>query len=87
MEQQVLVELINEQLKPHNKTYSDVENITKWFMRYTTTKKEQSNFCDWAVEFLMEKLKMSKKLAEIEVSWFILTHGLKLNKEEEPTDA
>ena len=56
-------------------------------MRYTTTKKEQSNFCDWAVEFLMEKLKMSKKLAEIEVSWFILTHGLKLNKEEEPTDA
>ena len=34
-----------------------------------------------------KKRKGARKLAEIEVSWFILTHGLKLNKEEEPTDA
>ena len=87
MEEQVLVELINEQLKPHNRTYDDVKHTSNWFMKYTTTKEEQSNFSDWAVNLLMEKLKMSKKLAEIEVSWFILIHGLKLNKEEEPTDA
>ena len=87
MEQQVLVELINEQLKPHNKTYEDVENVTNWFMRYKTTKPEQDRFMNWAVNFLMEHLKVSRKLAEIEVSWFILTHGLQLNKTEEPTDA
>lgn len=87
MEQQVLVELINEQLKPHNKTYEDVENVTNWFMRYTTTKQEQDKFMNWAVSFLMENLRISKKLAEIEVSWFILTHGLQLNKTEETTGA
>ena len=85
MEEQTLVKLINKQLKPHNKTYAEVEKNTNWFMEYTTTKEEQTIFCDWGVKFLMENLKMSKKLAEIEISWFILTHGLTINKEEEPT--
>jgi hypothetical protein len=82
MEQEVLVQLINKQLKPHNKTYGDVENTSNWFMRYTTSKEEQSNFMNWGVDFLMENLRISRKLAEIEISWFVLTHGLKINSEE-----
>ena len=82
MEQEVLVQLINKQLKPHNKTYVDVENTSNWFMRYTTSKEEQSNFMNWGVDFLMENLRISRKLAEIEISWFVLTHGLKIQSEE-----
>tara|TARA_B100001287_G_scaffold149269_1_gene125677 strand:- start:1783 stop:2049 length:267 start_codon:yes stop_codon:yes gene_type:complete len=83
MEQHVLETLINEQLKPYNKKYSEVKDTHQWFMRYTTTKKEQNNFCNWAVKYLVENLNISKKLAEVEVSWFILEWGLALNKEEQ----
>ncbi|MAZ30823.1 MAG: hypothetical protein CMP57_01875 [Flavobacteriales bacterium] len=82
MEKQTLIQLINKQLKPHNKTYEDVENTSNWFMRYTTSKEEQSKFMNWGVKFLMEDLKISRKLAEIEISWFVLTHGLQINSEE-----
>jgi len=83
MEQQILVDLINEQLKPHNKSFTDVEEKTNWFMKYTTTKDEQSRFMVWAVSHLMENLGISRKLAEIEVSWFVLSYGLKLHPLEE----
>jgi hypothetical protein len=35
------------------------------------------------VNYLVEKLNISKKLAEVEVSWFILEWGLVLNKSEQ----
>lgn len=83
MEQHIIEALINEQLKPHHKNYNDIKDTKQWFMRYTTSKKEQSNFCDWAVRYLIETLNISKKLAEVEVSWFLLEWGLVLNKEEQ----
>ena len=83
MEQRILETLIDEQLKPHFKKYNDVKNTKQWFMRYTTTKEEQNLFCKWAVKYLIENLNISKKLAEVEVSWFLLEWGLALNKEEQ----
>ena len=83
MEQHILETLIDEQLKPYHIKYKDVKDINQWFMRYETTKKEQSIFCDWAVKYLVENLNISKKLAEVEVSWFILEWGLVLNKAEQ----
>tara|TARA_Y100000766_G_C18620350_1_gene465818 strand:+ start:374 stop:640 length:267 start_codon:yes stop_codon:yes gene_type:complete len=83
MEQQILETLIDEQLKPYHKKYKDVKDINQWFMRYTTTKEEQTRFSNWAVNYLIENLNISKKLAEVEVSWFILEWGLALNKEEQ----
>jgi len=83
MEQHILEILINEQLKPFNKTYGDVKNTNQWFMRYPTTQKDQTNFSNWAVNYLVETLNISRKLAEVEVSWFILEWGLPLNKEEQ----
>ena len=78
MEQPVLEKLINEQLKPYNKTYGDVNGTRNWFMKYYTTKDEQTAFMCWAVNYLVENLNMSTKLAEVEVSWFILQWGLPL---------
>tara|TARA_A100001037_G_scaffold227637_1_gene205624 strand:+ start:7176 stop:7481 length:306 start_codon:yes stop_codon:yes gene_type:complete len=76
MEKEVLVELINEQLRPYKKTYYDVEKTHNWFMNYSTTREEQSDFMAWGVEYLIENLNMSRKLAEVEISWFILQWGL-----------
>ena len=51
-------------------------------MNYVTTKQQQNKFTDWAVYHLVEKLKISTKKAEEEVSWFILQYGLPLDKEQ-----
>ena len=83
MEKETLENLVNRQLKPFKKEYNDVKDQPNWFMKYTTTKEEQNKFMDWGVEFLMEKKQISRKLAEIEISWFILNWGLTLEKTEE----
>ena len=83
MEDTIRIDLINEQLKPHKKTYYDVQHITNWFMKIHTTKHEQTLFMEWAVEYLIKNLKISRKLAEVEVSWFILQWGLTLYSEKE----
>lgn len=82
MEKTLLVELINKQLEPHGKTYEEVRDKQDWFMNYVTTKQQQNKFTDWAVYHLVEKLKISTKKAEEEVSWFILQYGLPLDKEQ-----
>jgi hypothetical protein len=80
MNKENLVELINKQLEPHNVKYNDVREDVNWFMKYNTTKQEQSRFSDWAVYYLIDKFNISTKAAEEEVSWFILRYGLPLNK-------
>jgi hypothetical protein len=73
---EVFVELVNLQLKPHKKTYEDVQGDPEWYMKYKTTRKAETAFQKKGVEILMNKMKMSKKLAEREMSWFILQWGL-----------
>jgi len=45
-------------------------------MRYKTTREDESAFQTQAVEILRTKLGMTKKMAEREMSWFILQWGL-----------
>jgi hypothetical protein len=73
---EVFVELVNLQLKPHGKTYEDVKGDPEWYMRYKTTREDESAFQTQAVEILRTKLGMTKKMAEREMSWFILQWGL-----------
>lgn len=73
---EVFVELVNLQLVPHGKTYDDVVGDPEWYMRYKTTRDDEVNFQKAGIEILRKKLKMTKKLAEQEMSWFILQWGL-----------
>lgn len=77
----MFVDLVNKQLEPHNVTYVDIRNQPNWFMKYNTSIQQQNRFIDWAVYYLIDKTKMSAKVAEEEVSWFILQYGLTLKKE------
>lgn len=82
MEENTLKILIEKQLEPHGMTYDDISNNATWFLNFNTTKKEQSAFMDWAVDYLMENNKYSRKLAETEVSWFILSWGFPIKQSE-----
>ena len=74
--QEVFVELINLQLEPHGKTYEDVKKDPNWYMNYSTTRENESTFMSVGTKIIKEKLRVSKKLAEMEMSWFILQWGL-----------
>ena len=67
--QEVFVELINLQLEPHGKTYEDVKKDPNWYMNYSTTRENESTFMSVGTKIIKEKLRMSKKLAEMEMSW------------------
>ena len=45
---------------------------------YTWTKEEQDEFMKWASERVKKVLRVNKKRADKEVSYFILTYGLKV---------
>jgi hypothetical protein len=77
---EVFVELVNLQLKPHNKTYEDVVGDPEWYMKYNTTREAEKVFQEEGVKILREKLRMGKKMAQQEMSWFILQWGLTTNE-------
>ena len=72
----VFIELVNLQLKPHGKTYADVKGDPEWYMKYQTTRDSESAFMIKVLEIIRKKLGLTKKLAEKEMSWFILQWGL-----------
>ena len=78
--QKLFRELINLQLEPHGKTYEDVQNEHDWYMNYRTTREEESKFMAKGVEMIRKRLRLSKTMAEREMSWFILQWGLKSTK-------
>ena len=80
---EVFVELVNLQLQPHGKNYDDVKGDPEWYMKYPTTREAEKAFQEEGVKILREKLRMSKKLAEQEMSWFILQWGLTTNNFKE----
>jgi hypothetical protein len=81
---EVFLELVNKQLEPHGKCFEDVKTDPEWYMHYKTTHEQEDSFIKWGIELLRDKLKMSKKMAENEMSWFILQWGLTTNQEQLP---
>lgn len=77
----VFKQLVNQQLLPHGKTYEDVVGDPQWYLRYKTTIEAEREFMLWGVDFLRKELKLTKALAENEMSWFILQWGLTTNQE------
>tara|TARA_B100000767_G_C19479764_1_gene415702 strand:- start:276 stop:584 length:309 start_codon:yes stop_codon:yes gene_type:complete len=75
-QEQVFIELVNLQLKPHGKTYEDVKGDPEWYMKNKTTRKDEQSFMTKGSELIRKKLGITKALAEKEMSWFILQWGL-----------
>lgn len=75
-QREVFIELVNLQLKPHGKTYEDVAGDPEWYMKHKTSRDSEKTFISKGVEIIRKKLNLTKKLAEKEMSWFILQWGL-----------
>ena len=75
-QEQVFIELGNLQLKPHGKTYEDVKGDPEWYMKYKTSRDSEKTFMSEGSELIRKKLGLTKKLAEKEMSWFVLQWGL-----------
>lgn len=76
-QKEVFIDLVNKQLEPHGVTYKQVANDPDWSMRYKTTREQEDHFINWGVSLIRNKLGLTKKMAEKEMSWFILQWGLK----------
>lgn len=81
-QKEVFVTLVNKQLEPFNVTYQDFINDADWYSNYTTTLEKQNEFINWGVSLIKESLGLSQKMAEQEMSWFILQWGLKTSQNE-----
>ena len=75
-QREVFIELVNLQLAPHGKSYADVKGDPEWYMKYKTTRDSEKTFMSEGVSIIRNKLGLTKKLAEKEMSWFILQWGL-----------
>lgn len=75
-QRELFIELINYQLKDHGVTYEDVVNSPTWYMDFKTTPEKESEFQSYCIERIRNVLKVNKKQAELEASWFILQWGL-----------
>lgn len=75
-QKEVFIELVNLQLQPFEKTYEDVKGDPEWYMKYKTTREEEKLFTEKGVKLISKKLNLTKRLAEQEMSWFILQWGL-----------
>lgn len=50
----------------------------KWYEDYCWTEEESDDYKEWAIEYLKNKEGWSSKLAEKEISYFLLNYGWKL---------
>ena len=73
----VMLELINEELKLYGLTVDDIRNDEDWYIKYTMTEEQSEKFSLFAIKKIMKDLRFSKKLAEHHFSWFWLAYGLK----------
>ncbi len=81
-QKELFVELINKQLEPFGKKYEDVINVPNWYMQYKTTYEKEKDFAIYAKQRIMKVLGLDAKMAENEVSWFILQWGLSCDETE-----
>jgi hypothetical protein len=61
----------------HDVTYDDVINRKdEWFLQYTMTTDQQSEWIEWSENYLRKKTNMSKYAINITMQWLILDVSL-----------
>jgi hypothetical protein len=80
LQNEAFVTLVNKQLEPFNKTYTDVKSDKYWYTKHVVTPDQETEFINWGSEYLQQKLGLTEKQAQMEMNWFILQWGLKSNK-------
>lgn len=76
----MLIMLVNEELRPYNKTVDDIKGIEEWYNLYTFNTKSQEevwkDYCNKLIRRHLYPWYIDKKHAKKEVSWVALQVGL-----------
>ena len=78
--QQAVIDIINQMfvIAGHEVTFEDIKDRKDdWFTQWTMTVAQSEEWREWGIAYLRKNLKMNKKLAEKEMTWFNLQWGLK----------
>jgi hypothetical protein len=78
--EQAVIDIINQMfvIAGHEVTYEDIKGRKDdWFTDWTMTLAQSEEWRAWGIAYLRKNLKMNKKLAEKEMTWFNLQWGLK----------
>ena len=78
--QQAVIDIINQMfvIAGHEVTYDDIKDRKDdWYAQWTMTTAQSEEWKAWGEAYLRTNLKMSKRLAEKEMTWFNLQWGLK----------
>ena len=78
--EQAVIDIINQMfvIAGHEVTFEDIKGRKDdWFTQWTMTTAQSEEWRAWGIAYLRKNLKMNKKLAEKEMTWFNLQWGLK----------
>jgi hypothetical protein len=80
---QAVIDLINQMfiMAGHKVTYNDIKDRQDaWYMDWTMTEQQYSDWKEWGRKYLMKNLKQRSKQAERDMMWVGLQWGLKFDK-------
>jgi hypothetical protein len=80
---QAVIDLINQMfiMAGHKVTYDDIKDRQDaWYMDWTMTEQQYSDWKEWGRKYLMKNLKQRSKQAEKDMMWVGLQWGLKFDK-------
>jgi hypothetical protein len=80
--EQAIVDLLNKmfEIAGHNVTYDDIKDRQDaWYLGWTITIEQDSEWKEWGKKYLMKNLKMYEKMAEREMAMIGLMWGLKFS--------
>lgn len=62
--------------------YEDVcdNQIPDWYRKYAYTQEQNEKWKNWTINYMKDKLKLTKDKAFIETTWLNLNYGLKVKK-------
>lgn len=59
-------------------SYKDILYVKEWYLKYTYSTEQSKKWEQWVAKYLEKKMKLTKKTAQREASWFSLMYGLKI---------
>ncbi len=78
--EQALIDIINQMfiIAGHEVTFDDIKDRKDdWYTQWTMTVAQAEEWKQWGIAHLRKELKMTKKLADREMTWVNLQWGLK----------
>lgn len=85
-EDKAVQDLINKmfEIASHEVTFDDIKGREDaWYTDWTMTVAQSNEWMEWGVQYLRKNLKVKELAARKQMSWFMLSYGLKFSDYEQ----